>query len=224
MPDLSTTIIPKSDQTNADDLIAGPRTIRVTAVKSGDAEQPVSIHYEGDDGRPYKPCKSMRRVLVMLWGKDGTQYVGRSMTLYRDPSVRFGKEEVGGIRISHLSHIKAEAALSLTATRGKRAPYTVKPLATEKPPAPAPAKEVTDMNGPTLPIVNNKGRLAALAPDKWRDTLVTWLTTLPFDTARALYEDNADYINEAKASGYTDHVAAVQTAWTERQAATGATP
>ena len=62
--DLSQTIIPKSDQLNADDLIAGPRTIRITAVSTGNAEQPVVINYEGDNGRPYKPSKSMRRILV----------------------------------------------------------------------------------------------------------------------------------------------------------------
>jgi hypothetical protein len=68
---LNATIIPKSDQLNADDLISGPRTIKITAVESGSAEQPVSIQYHGGTGRPYKPSKSMRRVLVAMWGTDG---------------------------------------------------------------------------------------------------------------------------------------------------------
>lgn len=128
---LSHTIIPKSDQLNSDDLISGPRTIRITDVRSGSAEQPVSIHYEGDNGRPYKPGKSMRRVLVAIWGDESKAYVGRSLTLYRDPSVKFGGDETGGIRISHASHITGRHTMALTVTRGKRKPYTVDPLADE---------------------------------------------------------------------------------------------
>lgn len=129
MTDLSATIEPKSDQLNADDLIAGPRTITVTRVTGGGGnEQPVSIHFDGDKGKPYKPCKSMRRVMVLLWGKDGATYTGRSMTLYRDATVQFGGDSVGGIRISHMTHIEGEHQLMLTATRGKRAPYMVRPL------------------------------------------------------------------------------------------------
>ena len=55
--DLRATIVPKSDQLNAEQLLSGPMTIRVTEVRVSDsAEQPVVVHYEGDDGRPYKPC------------------------------------------------------------------------------------------------------------------------------------------------------------------------
>ena len=126
------TIVPKADQTNADDLIAGPRTITITEVKAASADQPVAIHYDGDNGRPYKPCKSMRRVLVQLWGSESTAYIGRRLTLYRDDSVRFGSDEVGGIRISHASHIAGKQTLALTVARGKRKPYTVEPLPEEK--------------------------------------------------------------------------------------------
>lgn len=131
--DLSTVIQPKSDQLNADDLIAGPRTITVTRVTVGSGEQPTSIYFEGDGGKPYKPCKSMCRVLVYLWGKDGTKYVGRQMTLYRDEKVKFAGVTVGGIRISHLSHIEGSASLALTETRGKRSPYRVQRLEIAEP-------------------------------------------------------------------------------------------
>lgn len=127
--DMAATIIPKSDQLNADDLIAGPRTITVTGIRGNDsAEQPVSIAFEGDGGKPYKPCKSMRRVMVYVWGPDAKAYIGRSMTLYTDPAVQFGGMKVGGIRISHMSHIEAPQTMALTATRAKRAPFTVQPL------------------------------------------------------------------------------------------------
>lgn len=128
--DLSTTIAPKSDQLNSDDLIAGPRTIRVTKVTAGSApEQPVSIHFDGDGGKPYKPCKSMRRVLVKVWGPDGAKYAGRSMTIYRDEGVVFGGQAVGGIRISHVTGIDAPVVMALTASKAKRAPFTIRPLA-----------------------------------------------------------------------------------------------
>lgn len=130
MVDMAATIIPRSDQMNADDLIAGPRTIKITAVKAdpGSSEQPILIHYEGDGGKPYKACKSMRRVMVAIWGADGSQFVGRSMTLYRDPSVKWGGMEVGGIRISHMSDMDAPVTMALTATKQSRKPYTVRPL------------------------------------------------------------------------------------------------
>lgn len=136
MSDMASAIIPKSDQANADDFLTGPRTIRVTAVTVKPGEQPVSIHFEGDDGKPYKPCKSMCRVMVNAWGPDSQKYIGRSMTLYRDPGVKWGGLDVGGIRISHLSDIDGPMTMALTATRGSRKPFTVKPLAAAEPPPP----------------------------------------------------------------------------------------
>jgi hypothetical protein len=132
MIDLRGTIKPKSDQLNADDLIGGPLTIRITSVEVADGEQPVAIHYDGDGGKPYKPGKSMRRVLVNLWGPDGAAYVGRSLTLYRDEEVAFGGVAVGGIRISHMSHLARPATMALTTTKAKRKPFTVQPMAADK--------------------------------------------------------------------------------------------
>lgn len=135
MPDLSKTIIAKSDQLNSDDLIGRSITIKVTKVSLLAGEQPISIHYEGDEGKPWKPCKSMRRVLVGLWGSDGNAYIGRSLTLYRDETVIFAGAPVGGIRISHMSHIDGEKKLSLTVTRASKKPFIVRPLAVSAAPA-----------------------------------------------------------------------------------------
>lgn len=124
------TIAPKSDQLNADDLTGRTMTIKVreVSVRAGE-DQPVSFFFEGDDGKPFKPCKSMRRVIVNAWGADTSAYVGRSMTLFCDPNVTFGKEKVGGIRISHLSDIESDLTMALTVTRANRKPYTVKQMA-----------------------------------------------------------------------------------------------
>ncbi len=128
MTDLTKTIEPKSDQLNADDLLTGPRTVTITDVRGSDGDQPVSVHFEGDNGKPYKPCKSMRRVMVRVWGTDGKAFAGKSMTLYCDPKVKWGGIEVGGIRISHVSGIERPVEMMLTASKAKRHPYTVEPL------------------------------------------------------------------------------------------------
>lgn len=128
MTSLAQTIIPKSDQLNADDLIGRSMTIEITDVKGVAGEQPIAIHFKGDNGKPYKPCKSMRRVFVFVWGDNGKEYIGRKLTLYRDEKVKFGGIEVGGIRISHMSHIAEPIKLALTETRASRKPYVVHPL------------------------------------------------------------------------------------------------
>ena len=126
MNDMRAVIIPKSDQINADDLIGGPITITITevSIRPG-TEQPVSIRFDGDNGKPYRPSKSMCRVMVNCWGPDANAYIGRSMTLYRDPKVKWGGLEVGGIRISHMSDIKGTTIMALTETRGSKKPHTV---------------------------------------------------------------------------------------------------
>jgi hypothetical protein len=134
MNDMSSVIVPKSDQINADDFIAGPRTITITDVQiRGGQEQPVSIFFDGSD-KAFRPCKSMSRVLVQAWGADASHYVGRSLTLYRDASVKWGGMEVGGIRISHMSHIDGKLVMQLTATKGQRKPHVVQPLEAETKP------------------------------------------------------------------------------------------
>ena len=151
--DMSLTVQPKSDQINADDLIAGPRTITITRVTANEssAEQPVNVYFDGDDGKPFRPCKSMRRVMIAVWGVDAKAYVGRSMTLYRDPDVTWGGMKVGGIRISHMSHLDRETTMALTATKSSRKPYTVRPIKVEAQKA-APRQEPPDDYGESQPF------------------------------------------------------------------------
>ena len=136
--DLTNTIQAKSDQVNADDLISGPITVTVESVSAGSAEQPVDIHLVERPGKAYRPSKSMRRVLVACWGKEAANYAGRRMTLYRDPSVKFGGEAIGGIKISHLSHIETRQSIALTVKRGQRQAHIVDPLPDAPKPTPTP--------------------------------------------------------------------------------------
>lgn len=124
--DLRATIVPKSDQLNAEQLLGGSMTVTVSDVRVGGDDQPVIVHYAGDNGRPYKPCKTMRKLLIYAWGEDGRKWVGQSMTLYNDQSVKFGGMEVGGIRISHMTGIQRDVQISLTATKGKKAQHIIK--------------------------------------------------------------------------------------------------
>ncbi len=124
--DLRSTIIPRSDQLNSEQLLGGPMILTVSDVRAGGGEdQPVSVYYEADPGRPFKPCKTMRKVLILAWGPDGRQWIGKSMELYCEPSVKFGGEVVGGIRISRLSDIPREIKVSLTATKGRKAMHEI---------------------------------------------------------------------------------------------------
>jgi hypothetical protein len=122
MNDMSSVIVPRSDQVNADDFLGGPMTFTIKGVDiKGGTEQPVSISLVETD-KFYRPCKSMSRVLVANWGPDAKAYIGRSLTLYRDPDVQWG-------------HIEAPVTLALTATRANRKPFTVHPLVRQRPAA-----------------------------------------------------------------------------------------
>lgn len=134
MTDMTHVIIAKSDQLNADDLIAAPITVRITKVKvTLETVQPVTIWYEGDNGKPWKPCKGQCRVLVHAWGKDPANYVGRLLTLFREPTVVYAGKKVGGIEISHMSDIKDDFDFAITVSRGSKKVVRIKMLAAAKP-------------------------------------------------------------------------------------------
>lgn len=134
MNDMSSVIVAKSDQINADDLVSGPRTIRISGVKiNAGTEQPVSISIEGET-KVWRPCKTTSRVLVAGWGADANQYIGRLVTLYRDPGVKWGGMAVGGIRISAMSDIDpkklsdGKMTLALKESRNHSKPCVIKLL------------------------------------------------------------------------------------------------
>lgn len=173
---LNDTIIPKSDQLNAEQLMNGPMTVSIVGVKRGNSEQPVIVHYADQDGRPFKPCKSMRRVLVFAWGDDGAAWVGKQLTLYNDPEVKYGGVKVGGIRISHMSDIPKKIELALSVTRGKREIVTIQP-----------------MKSPKVHPRVTEARAIAL---KGTEALLTWRKALPQEDQRELIK----FADELKAT------------------------
>lgn len=133
MSDMLPVIQPKCDELTGDDLIAGPRTITITAAKvQHGTERPVTLGFEGDGGKPFKPCKTMSKLLAFAWGPSSQEFIGKSLTVYRDPDVKWGGLKVGGVRISHMSHIERDFVVALTETRGVKKPVSIKMLVVDK--------------------------------------------------------------------------------------------
>ena len=133
MLDVSGTILSKSDQLNASDLIGNEMILTVSNVNLvSSPDQPMVINWEGDEGRAYKPCKSMRRVLVGLWGKDASQWIGRSIGVYNEPTVKWAGKEEGGIRIKSLSHIDKNKSVTTSESKHKKTTYLISALQVEQ--------------------------------------------------------------------------------------------
>jgi hypothetical protein len=127
------TIEKKTDQLNYEDFLGGiTRVVTVAGVKAGTKEQQYDIAIE-DDQRVWRPAVTVLKLLVAAWGDDASAWIGRRAELYGDPTITFGRDKVGGIRVSRLSHLDKPLSVNLTETRGKRKTHTVDPL-----PEPAP--------------------------------------------------------------------------------------
>lgn len=134
--DFAGTTQAKSDQMNAVDLVGGPVTCRITGIKmTGAPDQPVSISVDAHR-QPWKPSKTFRRVLLLLWPETSPDdWVGRDVTLWCDPDIRWAGEKVGGIAISHASHINERKVFSLAESKAKRKSIVVEPLRTVSAPS-----------------------------------------------------------------------------------------
>lgn len=134
MSTLSEALAPRSDQLNGDDLLAGPRTLVFTGgrINKEARETKLVLSFEGDNGKPWKPCKTMGRAMVMVWGLTdenfAEQIVGKSVRAFRDPDVTFGDAQTGGIRISHMSHTDKATTVNLTVSRGQKRKFVFQPM------------------------------------------------------------------------------------------------
>lgn len=128
---MNITIEKKTDQLNYEDFLHGvTRLVQIEEVERGNKEQQYDIAIVGDK-RYWRPAVTVLKLLVEAWGDDATAWVGRYALLYGDPTVKFGNDVVGGIRVSHLSHLEKTLVANLTETRGRRRKHTVEPLTTE---------------------------------------------------------------------------------------------
>jgi hypothetical protein len=127
---LQQALAPKSDQLNADDLIAANKIIVISGVNINlGSEQKIIINYYGDNGKPWKPSKGMGRVLTELLGGDPDKWVGETVELFRNKEIRFGKEKCGGIQIAGMSAVRNVTTLLITTSKGKKSSITINPIA-----------------------------------------------------------------------------------------------
>lgn len=184
MIDISKTIEAKSDHLASDDLIGGSKTIKITRVSVVSGDRPVIIEYVGGEGKSYLPCKTMRRVMASAWGLDGAYWVGQSLTLYRDNSVKFGGKEVGGIRISHMTGIDKFLKLSVSASRGSKVTLQIEPINSK-------AQQTTAPRFKPLDIVNQTQEQAPERP--LADIVDDIANCKTSDDLNALYKANAGH-------------------------------
>ena len=159
--DITDALAPTSDQLDAIELV-NPRTFTIDAgsrLGARDGKTVAEIRLV-DFPRVWRPSKGMLDVLAKLWGTDGKAWTGHRVTLYCDPDVMFGKEKVGGIRISHLSHIDKPTTVTIRASgAGRKKPWHVEPL--------------TDVAAIVAPTE------ATVAACEDQDTLRTWWQEYP---------------------------------------------
>mgnify|MGYP000932967540 CR=1 FL=1 len=185
MSDITPFIQAKADQLNADDLVGGPIVARIVEVRIvGGLEQPVAVILDGDH-KPWKPCKTSMRILAAMWGTDSSKWAGRTVRLFRDPTVKYGGVEVGGIRISGMSDVDGPKTVTLASSKKTKTTYRIEPLRSVQTPQ-APKAEVT-------PRVEQEpaadGRVDAL-----RANLTAILSATPFECAPS---NLATYLKES---------------------------
>lgn len=139
----------RSDQWNSDDFLGGPRTFTIAGARKGTAEGPYDIDLVEGEGRCWRPPNSVISALILAWGTDeASEWVGRRVTLYRDPTVRFGNDTPGGIRVSHASHLDVPATVRVTTSRGHKSPVTIRPLAEPATPTDPTPSQIADATTP----------------------------------------------------------------------------
>lgn len=228
MTDIRKTVAPKTDQLNADDLVGGRElTIKITGVKGASGkDQPISISFEGDNGKPWKPCLTMRRLLIDLWGDEAAEnsdvhYRGRMVTLYRDDKVKWAGEEVGGIRIKAASHISGEKKLAVTVSKGSRKTVIIKPLQTPKNgAAPAPAKQ--QQSAPPPAEEENQGDQGAPPPQEERPAHVRTAQAIAKKIKATTTVADLDHLMNTEAKndlGIVEMASLDTLKWVEEQAA-----
>lgn len=172
--DMTASIAPKSDQLDADDLLAGPVTVTITEVRKGpSAEQPFNFLL-AEFERPWRPCKTVRKLIVAAWGPETTVYHGRRLTLVRDPNVTWAGEAVGGIRVSHMSNMKdgKPMRVSVQETSRTKASIVIQPLPDAPPPQDYSSQVATATSKDDLNTVWRQASSAGHLTDQLRESII----------------------------------------------------
>jgi len=129
--DISQMLEAKSDELVADDLMGGDRVLLITRVDLNGADaKKFRLHYAGDNGKPWRPCKGMCRVLAHGWrSNNAATYVGRSVKVFRYADAIYGGKKVGGVRVKGMSHIAAPFSIPVKESRTLIKEYKIEALA-----------------------------------------------------------------------------------------------
>jgi hypothetical protein len=123
----------KSDRLNFEDFIMGSQdfTIAKLGRKVDQGNVRLLMIFEGREATPYWVPKGMVKCLSNPegWGEsEFSEWIGRKVRLFGEPTVVYAGKELGGIRISHISHITAPYSTKITERRGVRIDYVISPL------------------------------------------------------------------------------------------------
>ncbi len=204
---LAAALAPRSDQLNADDLIIGNKVIKITKVLVNlqSEQQKVVVHYENDQGKPWKPSKSMGRVLAEILGGDFATWSGQEIELFKNKEITFGKDKCGGIQIAAMSALTNQTTFMITTKRGVKSKITILPLLT------APQKTKNQAKNPDLAKIAEALRAASklgvqalleeekLIPKHYQAEMADWLKKCH---ANAFAVDQAKNMQEPELVGF----------------------
>lgn len=122
----------KTDRLNYEHFLYGPRTFIIAkwGKRKEQGADKLCLVMDGEESTPFMPCQGMIKCLISEdgWGDDLNSWIGKSITLFGDSSVKFGKQEIGGVRISHISGISKPYETKISERRGVRIDYEIKQL------------------------------------------------------------------------------------------------
>lgn len=185
---------PKSDQLNAADLIGRELVIKIVRVDIDLAkDQPATVHAETMDGkkmRPFKPCKNMQRVMIQGWGDDEKIYAGKYLRLFHDPKVKWGGQDVGGVRVNAMSNIKHDFTFNYRSSRTNVEPMKIAKLDVA---AIADQPQVEIASQETLDAGASAAAGGVASYTAWKDSL-------PADVKATIKPYHAGWVKVAKAA------------------------
>jgi hypothetical protein len=123
----------KSDRLNYEDFIMGPQDFTIARLgrKTDQGNVRLLMFFAGCEETPYWVPKGMVKCLSNPdgWGEDPfSEWIGRRVRLFGEPTVVYAGKELGGIRISAISDINRAYSTKITERRGVRIDYVISPL------------------------------------------------------------------------------------------------
>lgn len=116
------------DYMNADTLLAGDLTLTIDSVSLEEVEDKdkkltknkLVIYWQEHGAKPWIPCKTSAKSLSVVWGDSLRAWKGRKVTLFRDPTVKFGSKTTGGIRVRGMPDLPSPVSFEFAANTKTR--------------------------------------------------------------------------------------------------------